>query len=38
MTDDSPLWAFEIEMLCEITNFKEKGLVIPEEGEEEKGI
>ena len=38
MTDDSSLWTVEIEMLCEIANFKEEGLVIPEEGGGEKGI
>ena len=32
------LRCFVIDLLCEIANSKEKGLVIPKEGEEEKGI
>ena len=33
MTYDSPLWAFEGEVISEVANVKEEGLVTPEEGE-----
>ena len=36
MTYDSPLWAFEEEVITDVSNFKEEGLVMPEGGEGEK--
>ena len=30
MTYDSPLWAFEEEVITDVSNFKEDGLVTPE--------
>ena len=27
MTYDSPIWAFEVEVITDISNFKEEGLV-----------
>ena len=38
MTYDSPLWAFEGEEIIKFADFKEEGLVSPEEREGEKGI
>ena len=36
MIYDSPLWAFEEEVITDVSNFKEEGLVTPEGGEGEK--
>ena len=36
MTYDSPLWASEGWVIAEVANFKEEGLVTPEEWEWEK--
>ena len=30
MTYDSPLWAFEEEVITDVSNFKKEGLVTPE--------
>ena len=38
MTYDTPLWAFEGEVISEVANFKEECLVAPEGGEGEKEI
>ena len=38
MTYDSPLWAFDGEVITAVANFKEEGLVTQEGGKEEKGI
>ena len=36
MTYDSPFWAIEEEVIPEVANFKEEGLVTPEGWEGEK--
>ena len=33
MTYDFPLWAFEEEVITDVSNFKKEGLVTPEGGE-----
>ena len=38
MTYDSPFWAIEEEVIPEVANFKEEGLVTSEGGESEEGI
>jgi hypothetical protein len=38
MTYDSPLWAIEGEVIPEVANFKEEGLVTPEGWEGEKDL
>ena len=38
MTYDSPFWAIEGEVIPEVANFKEEGLVTPEGWEGEKEI
>ena len=38
MTYDSPLWAIEGEVIPEVANFKEEGLVTPKGWEGEKEI
>ena len=38
MTYDSPFWAFEGEVIPEVANFKEEGLVTPEGWEGVKEI
>ena len=38
MTYDSPLWAFEGEVINEVANFKEEVFLTLEGGEGEKGI
>ena len=38
MTYNSPLWAFEGEVITEVANIKEEGLASPEWGEGDKGI
>ena len=38
MTYDSPFWDIEGEVISEVANFKEEGLVNPEWGEGEKSM
>ena len=38
MTYDSPFWAIEGQVIPEVANFEEEGLVIPEGSEGEKEI